>query len=47
MTNAGWDRGVSEDGGTYYPEWDEEEKEAYRRNARLDVDSDGHACEAR
>ena len=41
---AGWDDGVSRDGGTYRAAWDAAEAATYRWNTRLDFDGDGYAC---
>ncbi len=44
LWEAGWDLGVSRDGGTYGAEWDEAEKAVYELNASRDRDKDGRAC---
>ena len=45
MRDAGWNRGVSRNGGTYRAAWDEAEKDTYALNTARDRDRDGHACE--
>ncbi len=45
MRDAGWNRGVDRNGGTYRAAWDEVEKDTYALNTARDRDRDGHACE--
>ncbi len=45
MREAGWNRGVSRDGGTYRDAWDDAEMRTYGLNGARDRDQDGHACE--
>ena len=45
MRDAGWNRGVNRDGGTYRDEWDDAEMRTYELNTSRDRDRDGHACE--
>ena len=45
MRDAGWNRGVNRNGGTYRAAWDEVEKDTYALNTARDRDRDGHACE--
>ena len=45
MRDAGWNRGVNRNGGTYRAAWDEAEKDTYALNTARDRDGDGHACE--
>ena len=45
MRDAGWNRGVNRDGGTYRAAWDDAEKDTYALNTARDRDRDGHACE--
>ena len=45
MKQAGWNRGVNRNGGTYQPEWDSAEIQTYNLNTARDRDRDGHACE--
>ena len=44
MRDAGWDRGVNQNGGTYQDSWDDAERDTYRLNAELDRNMDGQAC---
>ena len=45
MRDAGWNRGVNRNGGTYRDEWDDAERQTYSLNTARDRDNDGHACE--
>ena len=45
MREAGWNRGVNRNGGTYRMEWDDAERQTYELNTARDRDEDGHACE--
>lgn len=45
MRDAGWNRGVNRNGGTYRDSWDDAERRTYRMNTARDRDNDGHACE--
>ena len=45
MREAGWNRGVDRNGGTYRDEWDDAERRTYNLNTSSDRDNDGHACE--
>ena len=45
MRNAGWNRGVNRNGGTYRASWDNAERQTYSLNTESDRDRDGHACE--
>ena len=45
MREAGWNRGVNRDGGTYRDSWDDAEMRTYELNTSRDRDRDGHACE--
>ena len=45
MREAGWNRGVNRNGGTYRTEWDDAERQTYELNTARDRDGDGHACE--
>ena len=45
LRGAGWNRGVSRNGGTYGTEWDDAERRTYELNTARDRDEDGHACE--
>ena len=45
LREAGWDRGVNRNGGTYRDEWDDAERRTYSLNESKDRDNDGHACE--
>ena len=45
MREAGWNRGVNQNGGTYRDAWDDAERRTYRLNTARDRDRDGHACE--
>ena len=45
MRDAGWNRGVNRDRGTYRDEWDDAEMRTYDLNTARDRDRDGHACE--
>lgn len=46
LKEAGWDKGVNENGGTYqWRSWDVPEEETYDLNTSRDRDKDGHACE--
>ena len=41
---AGWDVGISAEGGTYQDAWDQAERETYELNADMDRNSDGLLC---
>ena len=45
MREAGWNRGVNRNGGTYRDSWDDAERRTYSLNTSSDRDNDGHACE--
>ncbi|MDE0104354.1 MAG: excalibur calcium-binding domain-containing protein [Bryobacterales bacterium] len=45
MREAGWTRGVNQNGGTYREAWNKAEKRTYALNTGRDRDKDGHACE--
>lgn len=45
LRNAGWNRGVQRDGGSYRSGWDAAERQTYALNTGRDRDGDGHACE--
>ena len=45
MREAGWNRGVNRNGGTYRSDWNEPERRTYALNTARDRDGDGHACE--
>lgn len=45
MREAGWNRGVNRNGGTYRDSWDDAERRTYGLNTSRDRDGDGHACE--
>ena len=45
MREAGWNRGVNRNGGTYRASWDDAERRTYELNTSRDRDNDGHACE--
>ena len=45
MRDAGWNRGVNWNGGTYPRTWNEAERDTYALNTGRDRDRDGHACE--
>ena len=45
MRDAGWNRGVNRNGGTYRDSWDDAERRTYSLNTSSDRDNDGHACE--
>ena len=45
MRDAGWNRGVNRNGGTYRDFWDDAERRTYSLNTSRDRDNDGHACE--
>ena len=45
LREAGWNRGVNRNGGTYRTEWDDAERQTYELNTTRDRDKDGHACE--
>ncbi len=45
MREAGWNRGVNQNGGTYRESWDDAERRTYGLNPSRDRDKDGHACE--
>ena len=45
MREAGWNRGVNQNGGTYRESWDDAERRTYSLNTSRDRDKDGHACE--
>ena len=46
LREAGWDKGVNENGGTYdWRSWDAPERDTYDLNTSRDRDKDGHACE--
>ena len=44
MRDAGWTRGVNQNGGTYQDSWDDAERETYRLNAEFDRNTDGRLC---
>ena len=46
LREAGWNRGVNRNGGTYRDEWDDAERRTYNLNESKDRDNDGHACES-
>ena len=46
MRDAGWIRGVNQNGGTYQESWDDSERETYSLNTARDRNMDGHACDA-
>ena len=45
LREAGWNRGVNRNGGTYRDSWDDAERRTYNLNMSSDRDNDGHACE--
>ena len=45
MREAGWNRGVNQNGDTYRDAWDDAERRTYALNGARDRDNDGHACE--
>ena len=45
LREAGWNRGVQRNGGSYQRGWNAAERETYRLNTGRDRDNDGHACE--
>lgn len=45
LRNAGWNRGVRRNGGSYRSGWDAAERQTYALNTGRDRDGDGHACE--
>lgn len=45
LRNAGWNRGVQRNGGSYQSDWDAAERQTYALNNGRDRDGDGQACE--
>ncbi len=45
LREAGWNRGVNRNGGTYEDAWDDAERRTYSLNESKDRDNDDRACE--